>query len=283
MNVVVTGGSGHVGRHVLRALIAAGHTVVNVDRQPTPAVECKFRRVDMSDLGQVYGACAGADAIIHLAAIPHPLHDPPETVFRNNVTATFNVLQAADTLGIRRVVYAGSESALGFPFAPVRFSPDYLPIDEKHPLRPRDAYGLSKQIGETICQTFSTRSGIVTVILRLSYVMDEDTYTPWAKPLLDAPADGAFNLWGYVDARDAASAFVSALTAPVADCQAYYIAAPEALAREPFAKLVQQYLPNPERIEWRSDRAHVRAALDCAKAARDLAFAPQYRWQMFLD
>lgn len=283
MNVVVTGGSGHVGRHILRALIAAGHTVVNADRQPAPAVECKFRRVDLSDLGQVYGVCVGADAIVHLAAIPHPLHDPPEVVFRNNVTATFNVMQAADTLGIKRVVCAGSESALGFAFAPVRFSPDYLPIDEDHPLRPRDAYGLSKQVSETICQTFSLRSGIVTIILRLSYVMDEDTYTPWAKPMLDVAADGAFNLWGYVDARDVAVAFVSALIAPVEGCRAYYIAAPEALAREPLADLVQKYLPDPERIKWRGDKAQIRAALDCRKAQRDLAFAPKYRWQMFLD
>ena len=98
--IVVTGGNGGMGRAIVRDLLAHGYAVRAVDRVTLPHSECPQMQVEMADLGQVYGALHGAEAVIHLAAIPDPGGQPDEVVFANNVLATFNVVQAAEALGI---------------------------------------------------------------------------------------------------------------------------------------------------------------------------------------
>src|SRR5260370_19292741 len=121
--------------------------------------EIRTIAADLSDLGQTYGALAGADAVIHLAAIPAPVGLPPEVVYRNNVISQFNVFEAAATLGIRRIVYASSISALGFPYQHRWSEPLYVPIDEEHPLLAQDCYALSKAHGEEVGAAFCRRAG----------------------------------------------------------------------------------------------------------------------------
>lgn len=283
MKVIVTGGSGHVGKHVLKLLLEYGHSVTNVDRVPTDFVNCPFKRVDLLDLGQVCATFAGAEAICHLAAIPHPLRDPHQVVFQNNMMSTYNVLQAAALLGIGRVVYAGSESALGFPFTPRPFPPEYLPIDEAHPLNPRDAYGLSKKLCEDICKMFTLRHNIVTISLRLSYVQDAQTYEPWLRPILDDPASGAFNLWGYVDAYDVANAFRLALDVKDIMHAAFYIAADDCAAREPILDLVKRYVPEAATIRLRDGFGGFVSPLDTSAARRILGWKPEKQWRMYLS
>src|SRR5262245_11723621 len=113
-NVLVTGGSGKAGKWVIEELLAHDYTVTNVDLRPSAQVHTY--QAELADLGQVYGILEGKEAVIHLAAIPWPGEHSPEVVFRNNVMSTFNILQAACVLGIKKVIMAGSESALGFPF-----------------------------------------------------------------------------------------------------------------------------------------------------------------------
>jgi len=157
MKVAVTGGSGLAGYAVVAHLLDAGCDVISIDRAPSPSPLPEYRLVDCADLGQVVGACQGAEAIVHLAAIPRPIHHSPDQVFRTNVMATFNVFEAAAVLEIPRVVYISSMSVLGLPFSYTPIELDYLPIDEAHPKAPQDAYALSKTLGEDIALAFVRR------------------------------------------------------------------------------------------------------------------------------
>ena len=171
MRVAVTGASGRLGRATVLALRDRGLSVVGIDNRPIEGGASPHIQADLSDLGQTYGALAGADAVIHLAAIPGPEGLPPEVVYATNVIITFNVFEAAATLGIRRVVNASSVSALGFPWQHRWSEPLYLPIDEAHPLLPQDCYGLSKANGEEIAAAYCRRGAGSAASLRFSTIL----------------------------------------------------------------------------------------------------------------
>ena len=176
MRVVVTGAAGRLGHAVVQLLVRRGTGLLAVDRVPAPSLGAPALLADLCDLGQTYGALAGADAVIHLGAIPAPIGFPPEQVYRNNMLSTFNVFEAAASLGIRRMVYASSVSALGFPWQHRWSEPLYLPIDEAHPLLPQDCYGLSKAQGEGIASAYALRGAVSTASLRFSTVLTEEAW-----------------------------------------------------------------------------------------------------------
>jgi len=274
--VLVTGGSGKAGKWVIEHLLENGYQVINADQKTSPLAQTYH--VDLTDLGQTFGVMEGKEAVIHLAAIPLPGEHTAEVVFRNNVMSTFNVLQAACVLGVKKVVLAGSESALGFPFMFRRFSPQYLPIDEEHPLLAQDAYGLSKIVLEELAKGFVRRSPDMSIIsLRLSYILQPQDYAAELEAAWQDEQRNDFNLWAYIDARDAANACRLALEYPQPGFEAFYIAAPDTLMKQPTLELVQRYYPGVERIaEGFGGRM---SPLDCRKAERLLGFRPQYTWQ----
>jgi nucleoside-diphosphate-sugar epimerase len=145
-SIVVTGGYGKANRPVVRRLVEAGYRVLNVDLTPSKEPVSSFLRVDLTELGQAVDALKGSDAVVHLAAIPAPRLHTDEVTFRTNVTSTHNVFAAATTLGLKRVVWASSETVLGLPSE--RVQPDYAPIDEDSQLYPETLYALSKILGE---------------------------------------------------------------------------------------------------------------------------------------
>jgi len=278
--ILVTGGSGKAGKWVINELLENDYEVTNVDLKPSTQAHTFY--VDLCDLGQTFGVVEGKDAIVHLAAIPWPGEHAPEVVFRNNMMSTFNVLQAACVLGVKKIVLAGSESALGFPFFFRRFSPEYLPIDEDHPLLAQDAYGLSKILIEELARGFVRRDPSLSIIsLRLSYIIPPDAY---ANELRQAWADvqnNDFNLWAYIDARDVARAFRLALEYPQPGFDAFYIAAPDTLMREPTLQLVEQRYPGVRRVaEGFGGRM---SPLDCRRAEKVLGFTAQHTWQQNVE
>lgn len=277
MRVVVTGGSGLAGRAVVDHLVADGHDVINADivssGGPAP-----FRRVEMADLGQVYGVLRGAEAVVHLAAIPRPTFDVPEVVYRTNTMATFNVLEAASALGIERVVYASSVSVIGYPFFERPFSPEYVPIDEAHPRLPQDAYALSKYVGEELAAGFARRGRISVVSLRFAWIHTPETFNAQLRPLQADSAAGASNLWSYVDARDVAESVRRALTVEVAGHEACFVAAPDTFMPEPSRELVERYYPA---TEIRQELGGNDSLLSSAKAEVLLGFRPVHRWRSY--
>jgi nucleoside-diphosphate-sugar epimerase len=273
--VLVTGGTGKAGRWVVSHLQDRGYEVTNADLRKS--VRVRTYQVDLCDLGQVYGVAEGKDAIVHLAAIPWPGEHSPEVVYRNNVMSTFNVLQAACVLGVRKVVVAGSESALGFPFCYRPVAPEYIPIDEHHPLMAQDAYGISKIVNTEVCSGFARRDPAMSIItLHLSYIIEPQDYPAELERAWADPMNNIFNLWAYIDVRDVARACRLAIESTRTGHDTYYIAAPETLMQEPTRDLVTRHFPSVGRF---ADGFGGRmSTLDVRRAADALAFEAKYSW-----
>lgn len=280
MRVVVTGASGGLGQAVITRLTEAQIAVVGVDKAGPAQAEGERIAADLCDAGHVYAALAGADAVIHLAAIPDPVGRPPHVVYANNVLSTFNVFEAAAALGIRQVVSASSVSALGFPWQHRWSEPLYAPIDESHPLLPQDAYGLSKAAGEEIAAAYCRRGAGSAVSLRFAYIVDAEALRRYVDAVRADPRRWAHLLWSYVDRRDAAEACVLAVTRSVEGHHPLFITAADTASELPTVVLMERYFPTvPQRRAPGPARWSV---LDGTRAADVLGYRPRYAWPAVL-
>jgi len=271
--VVVTGGAGKAGRAVVRDLVEDGRDVLSVDLVSRPDLPCEQLVADVTDYGETVDALKGADAVVHLAAIPAPGLKPDELTFRVNVTSTYNVFAAAPLLGLRRVVWASSETVLGLPFE--REPPRYAPIDEEHAPFPESSYSLSKVAGEAMAAQFARWSGLPYVGLRFSNVMEPHDYERFAG-FQDDAALRRWNLWGYVDARDVAQACRLALDAEVAGAEVFIVAAGDTVMNRPNADLMAEVYPG---VELRRELGEHNTLLAIDKARRVLGYEPRYTWR----
>ncbi|MDP9382198.1 MAG: NAD(P)-dependent oxidoreductase [Chloroflexota bacterium] len=283
MRVLVTGGSGRLGRWVVRELAQAGHDVVSADQAPPSrgGGEEMFRarrfvRVNMADVGQVAGALTGCDAVVHLAAIPAPYGHPDEVVFSNNTGATFAVLQAASLLGVRRAVIASSISALGMAWSEEPFFPLYAPVDEEHPLLGRDPYALSKEVDERTAEMFHRRTGMTVLAYRFHWIALEEEAVQQAERLRERPEEWAYQMWGYVDVRDAARACRLGLESEVQGFEVLNIIAADTLASHPTEELIRAYCSG---TELRQPIEGTATAWSIQKARRLLGYEPQHSWR----
>lgn len=214
MKIVVTGGSGRLGQHVIRELQNHRHEVLSLDRVVPQTKLCPSWIADLTRAGDIYQAVRGADGMIHLAGYQAPDLAPDSETFGNNVTATYNVLHAAAALRVRKVVIASSTAAFGFLYARRPWLPEYLPLDEKHPCKPQDPYGLSKLVGEKIAGSFAEVDEISICSLRFPGINFDPSYQGFAERWQD-PSIKLGRFWSYIDARDAACACRLALEAAV--------------------------------------------------------------------
>ena len=271
MRVVVTGGSGKAGRWVVSDLREHGHDVLNVDwrHDGSPHGQCLV--ADLTDYGQAHEALAGADAVVHLAAIPAPELRPPAETFRINMISTYNVFAAAEGNRLSRVVWASSETVLGLPFDT---PPLFAPIDETIEPRPESSYSLAKLAGETLAIQFNRRTGIPFVGLRISNIMEPDDYALFPSYWDDAQLR-RWNLWGYVDCRDVAQAARLALAASVTGAEVCIVAAADTVMTRPSADLMAEVFPGvPMRLAVEGRETLL--AIDHARAI--LGYEPAHRW-----
>lgn len=285
VRVVVTGAGGRLGQVVVGVLRAEGMDVLAVDRQfPDGAAGLGGPGggtllpllADLQDLGQVYGALADADAVVHLAAVPSPGGRPAEEVFGNNTMAQFHVFEAAARLGVRRVVSASSFSAYGFPFQRVPIVPDHLPVDEDHPLVPQDPYGLSKAVGEQIADAYVRRGAGQAVSLRLTRVIPEDMMANVLAQAQERPDQFIRELWSYIHTQDAARACLAALTADIDGHVIVHASAADTLSATPTDELLRQWLPKVPVREHGPEERWALVAVE--RAQRLLGFTPEHSW-----
>ncbi|MCS5497802.1 NAD(P)-dependent oxidoreductase [Cnuibacter physcomitrellae] len=277
MRIAVTGSSGKLGSVVAAELRAAGHEVIGLDavgrRGPG------FVQVDLTDYGQVIDALGGVgdqhdgvDALVHLAAIPAPGIRSDIATFHNNIAATFNVFWAATRLGIRRIVYASSETVLGLPFD---VPPPYIPVDEDYPARPESVYSLVKHLEEQLAiELVRWHPDLSITALRFSNVMVEEDYA--AFPFDDDPLERKWNLWGYIDARDGAQAVQRALEVAPPGFDRFIIAAADTVSTVPNEELIAAVFPDvPRKRAVTADET----LLSIDKARRLLGYAPTHSWR----
>lgn len=270
--IVVTGGSGKAGRAVIKDLLDHQYDVLNIDQLAPRERISRFLKVDLTDQGQVIEALQGADAVIHLGAIPAPGIQTEETTFRNNTLSTYNIFNAAMLLHMQRVVWASSETVLGLPFEHEK--PVYAPIDEEHPLYPESSYALSKVISEEMARQFNRRCGIPFIGLRFSNIMEPHDYERFPAFSQDAHLR-KWNLWGYVDARDVAQSCRLGLEVGISGAEAFIIAAADTVMNRPSHELLAEVFPG---VPLKTEIETFETLLSIRKARKLLGYAPQYSW-----
>ena len=278
MRIALTGSSGKLGRVVARELRTAGYEVIGMDI--AGARDPGFVQVDLTDYGQVIDAFTsvgdrhdGIDAVVHLGAIPAPGIRSDVATFHNNMPATFNVFWAAVRLGIRRIVYASSETVLGLPFD---VPPPYIPVDEEYPARPESVYSLVKTLEEQLAnELVRWHPDLSVTALRFSNVMDPEDYA--AFPAFDADAQlRRWNLWGYIDARDGAQAVQRALEVAVPGFDRFIIAAADTVMSRPNAELIAEVFPD---VPVTREVGPNETLLSIDRARRILGFEPRHSWR----
>jgi UDP-glucose 4-epimerase len=286
MRVLLTGALGKVGRATSAALLAAGHKVTGVDvarpmfDRPLPG-EARYQQADLTDAGDAYALVRGYDAVVHAAAIPEPTQNPPHTVFHNNLMSTFNLIEAAVRWGVPRFVNISSETVPGFFFPERPDLPDYVPVDEEHPVRPQDPYALSKSFGEQLMDAAVRRSDIRCISIRPSWVQTPDNYERNLGPLVRDRSEKTAGLWAYIDVEDLADAIVLAVQSDLPGHEVFYIASPDNAGGRDLAAAVREHYGN--KIEIRELARPDASSISCAKAERLLGYRPSRGWRDHLD
>lgn len=215
--ILFTGGSGKAGKHVVQYLLDQGHRVMNLDlvRLDIPGVDNLV--VDITDSGQMFNAMSSYagldelepgngvpqfDAVVHFAAIPRILIKPDNETFRVNTIGTYNVIEAAVKLGIKKIIIASSETTYGICFSDGKTDPHVLPLEEDYDVDPMDSYGLSKVVNEKTARAFQRRSGFDIYALRIGNVIEPHEYAELFPQYFKNPEVRRRNAFCYIDARD---------------------------------------------------------------------------------
>lgn len=298
--VVVTGGSGRLGRSVVAGLAEAGYDVVSVDRAlpadaqraaEHPAVEHRAAELTDPEATLALMRSAAPEAVVNLAAIAVPFSAPEHVILQTNAVIAHTVASAATEAGARRIVMASSPTVLGYG-SPAGWLPPSFPLTERTPPRPWHAYGLSKHVAEQVAQMFAAARGeaVRYASFRPCYVIAPEE---WAgaptqqghtvRERLDDPALAAPALFNYVDARDV-TAFLEALLermGAIRNGDTFFVGAADALARRPLAELIPQFVPGSE--ELAAGLTGTAPAFSIDKAREVLGWEPARSWRTELQ
>ncbi len=287
MRVLVTGARGKVGRAAVAVLMGAGHDVRATDLFP-PVFERpehgepEYVQANLTDAGDVFAVVRGAEAVVHAAAIPEPTRNPPHVVFHNNLMATFNAIEAAIRFGASRFVNISSETVPGFFFPEREFLPDYVPVDEEHPIRPQDPYATAKFFGELLMDAAVRRSDIRCISIRPSWVQHEGNYERNLGPQVRDASVLSPNFWSYIDVYDLADAIVLATESDLPGHEVFYIASPDNVGGRPFEEIVREYYGDAVEIRKPLPREDA-SGISIARAKRMLGYRPKRSWRDYLD
>ncbi|CAM4243961.1 MAG: NAD(P)-dependent oxidoreductase [Paenibacillus macerans] len=281
MKVVVTGAAGKIGRWTVRTFLEAGHDVVASDRKLREESASKnFIQADLRDYGQVIQLLLGCDAVVHLGNIPTDVRNTPQAIFENNMIVNFNILEACKDLKIPKLVWASSETVLGYPFVPEELS--YLPVDEEHPTLVKSSYAMAKALTEQLTGMFHKLTNAQLVSLRFANMYEPDEYEKipilhWHDKEKDIQKK---NAWAYCDVRDAATACLLAIEKNGLGHEVFHITAPDTIMPDPSRDLAEKYFP---KVPLKKEIQGYETLMAIDKARKILGYEPRYSWRSILN
>ena len=292
-NIVFTGGSGKAGKHVVSYLVDHGYNVLNLDMKPLDHPKVRTLITDITDSGQVFNALtspvavhefspslrpAKIDAIVHFAAIPRIMIVPDNEVFRINTMGTYNMIEAAEKLGIRKTIIASSETTYGLVFANEPRDPAYFPLDEDYPVNPMDSYALSKICNERTAHAFQQRSGADIYAIRIGNVIEPHEYADFPKFFAD-PGFRKRICWSYIDARDLGQICARAIEKDGLGFEIFNAANNDCSSDLPTAELLKRFYPN---VPVHGELGEYESLLSNRKTREVLGFEEQHNWRSAL-
>ena len=277
--IVVTGALGGAGRWLVDSLRNDYDVVaIDLDVPETDVDGVDFRAVDLTEQGPAWETIVDADpeAVVHLGNIPHEGDHPGGHVYENNAVSTFHVLEAAGRADAR-AVWASSETVYGTHW-PEPELPDYLPIDEEHPVAPWNGYETSKLAGEAAADRVAHAFGVSVASIRPSWIQYPGSYqvTSIRDEFSLETADRSGNLWSYVDVRDVVGIIEAALTADFTGHEVFNAFGPDNYLGVPTAEAIEAgYGALPDEC----DLAGEESGFSTAKATDLLGWEPEHSWR----
>lgn len=295
MRILFTGGSGKAGKHVVQYLLDQGHQVLNVDLTPlnNPGVENLI--ADITDSGQMFNAMSAYvgfgemqpgtgvptfDAVVHFAAVPRILIVPDNETYRVNTMGTYNVIEAAVKLGVPKVIFASSETTYGVCFADGVRKPDYIPVDEEHPVIPEDSYAMSKVVNEATARSFQRRSGIDIYGIRINNVIEPHEYEQNFPAYFEDPETRRRNIFSYIDVRDLGQIVDLCLKTDGLGYEVFNASNDDHSVNGTTAELIAEFYSD---VPQKSEMGEYETFYSNRKAREMLGFKEAHNWRMYLQ
>ena len=292
--IVFTGGAGKAGRHVVPYLVERGYDVLNVDLVPLNCAGVNTLNADIADSGEMFNALsshfgfdgfetgngpAPIDAVVHFAAVPRVLIKPDNETFRVNTMGTYNVIEAAVKLGIKKIIIASSETTYGVCFAEGDKDFHHFPLEEDYDIDPMDSYGLSKLVNEKTARAFAMRTGADIYALRIGNVIEPHEYDRFSGFLAD-PMSRKRNAWSYIDARDLGQIVDLAIRKDGLGFQVFNAVNDTITATMPTQEFLAKYCPG---VPIRRELDEYEAPLSNRKAREVLGFREEHDWRKYVS
>jgi UDP-glucose 4-epimerase len=291
--IVFTGGTGKAGRHVVPYLVDKGYEVLNVDLAPLDYPGVNTINADIADSGQMFDVLsshfgfegfesgkgpAPIDAVVHFAAVPRVLIKPDNETFRINTIGTYNVIEAAVKLGIKKIIVASSETTYGVCFAEGDKDFHHFPLEEDYDTDPMDSYGLSKVLNEKTARAFAMRYGADIYALRIGNVIEPHEYDRFPAFLAD-PMSRKRNAWSYIDARDLGQIVDLAIRKDGLGFEVFNAVNDTITAKLPTREFLEKYCPG---VPIRRELGEFEAPLSNRKTRELLGFREEHDWRKYV-
>ncbi|WP_457939002.1 NAD-dependent epimerase/dehydratase family protein [Mesorhizobium sp. 10J20-29] len=291
--IMFTGGSGKAGRHVVQYLVEQGHQVLNLDTKPLDNPKVRTLITDITDSGQVFNALTSymglhefdpslraqpVDAVVHFAAIPRIMITPDNEVFRINAMGTYNVIEAAVKLGIKKIIVASSETTYGLVFANEPRNPTHFPLDEEYDVDPMDSYALSKVVNEKTARAFALRSGADIYALRIGNVIEPHEYEAHIPKWRADPEFRKRIAWSYIDARDLGQITDLAIAKDGLGFQIFNAANDDTSADLPTRELLKRFYPD---VPVKGELGEYETLFSNRKIREVLGFKEKHNWRKY--
>jgi nucleoside-diphosphate-sugar epimerase len=291
--IVFTGGSGKAGKYAIEYLLAQGHEVLNLDLKKLNNPKVHTLITDLTDSGQVlngltthfgYGGYDNGappqppDAVVHFAAIPAILMEPDNKTYHNNVMSTYNVLEVALKLGVRKIIIASSETTYGVCFAEGDKDYKKFPLEEDYEIDPMDSYGLSKLVNEQTARAFAARYKADIYALRIGNVIEPHEYDRFPG-FVTNPETRKRNAWTYVDVRDLGQIVDLCVDKNGLGFQVFNAVNDTITSNMPTAEFLAKHCPN---VSVTRKMEEFEGPLSNRKIKQVLGFKEQHNWRKYI-